>query len=79
VLGHYARAIAIFGSEFELLLRTPIEDISRKSPLLGEAVARVRSGRVIRQQGYDGKFGIIRTFAEGELPRQTRQMELFSS
>ena len=77
VMSHYVRAINSFSSEFDLLLRTPIEDISRKAPLLGEAVDRIRCGRVIRQPGYDGKFGVIRAFAPGELPARTRQSELF--
>ncbi len=77
VLRNYARAISMFGSEFDLLLRTPIDDISRKSLLLGEAVSRMRGGRVIRQPGYDGKFGVIRVFADKELPPKSRSREIF--
>ena len=73
----YGRTIGRFGSEFELLLRTPVDEISRQSSLLGEAVARIRSGRVIRRPGYDGEFGVIKVFAEGELTRQAGQGSLF--
>jgi len=78
VLGSYTRAISLFGSELELLLRTPLEEIGRHSPLLGEAIGRVRSGQVIRQPGYDGRYGVIRAFADGELVRQKRKMDIFT-
>jgi PHP family Zn ribbon phosphoesterase len=65
----YGRTIARFGSEFGLLLQAPLAEIAAWSPLLGEAISRMRSGRVVRQPGYDGEFGKIRVFAEGELER----------
>jgi PHP family Zn ribbon phosphoesterase len=77
VMRHYAETISRFGSEFNLLLHTPLEEISRQSPLLGEAVGRVRHGRVIRRPGYDGEFGMIRVFAEDELKRQASRVNLF--
>ena len=78
VMRHYAQALAIFGSEFELLLRTPVVEIEHHAPLLAEAIRRVRSGAVIRQPGYDGRFGIIRTFAPGELGSRKGSVALFS-
>ena len=78
VLRHYATALAIFGSEFELLLRTPLADIERHAPLLAEAIRRIRSGRVIRQSGYDGRYGVIRAFADGELGSAKGRAALFS-
>jgi len=50
-----------------------VEEISLYSPILGEAVCRIRAGRVIRRPGYDGEFGVIRVFAEGELDRLSGQ------
>ncbi len=67
VLCEYARTIARFGSEFGLVLHTPLEEIRNQSVLLGEAMARIRNGRVHRQSGYDGEYGVIRVFAPGEL------------
>ena len=72
----YAEALCIFGSEFELLLRTPVRDIERRAPVLAEAIRRVREGKVIRQPGYDGRFGVIRAFAEGEMGKGAK---VFSS
>ncbi len=78
VLRSYARAINTFGSEFSLLLETPIAEIKdRGSSLLAEAVDRVRKNNVIRQPGYDGAYGVIRVFDPDELARMAGQLELF--
>ncbi|MBU0967960.1 MAG: UvrD-helicase domain-containing protein [Proteobacteria bacterium] len=78
VLEQYQKTINRFGSEFNIFLHTPVEEISRFSPLLAEAVARIRSNKVIRQGGFDGQFGVIRTFAEGEINRLRGQASLFA-
>ncbi len=67
VTQEYGRCIARFGSEFDLLLRAATAEIADYSPLLAEAVGRMRRGEVLRQPGYDGEFGRIRVFAAGEL------------
>jgi len=67
VLREYARVVSRFGSEFELLLNTPLDEISRVSTVLGEAVRRMRENRVIRTPGFDGEFGVIRVFEPGEI------------
>jgi ATP-dependent DNA helicase UvrD/PcrA len=77
VMAEYARCIARFGSEFGLLLNTPEAEIREAAPLLGEAVARMREGRVIRRPGYDGEFGVIRVFEEGEVAQLAGQTGLF--
>ena len=74
----YAKAISRCGSEFSLLLNAPFEEITTVSPLLAEAVARVRQGRVIRQPGYDGEFGTIRVFEKGERERLAGQASIFA-
>ena len=78
VMISYAQTLSLFGSEFELLLRTPVQDIARRSPLLAEAVKRVRDGKVIRQPGYDGKFGVIKAFGPGEIDRKERAKSIFT-
>lgn len=77
VMSAYGQAIGRFGSEFNLLLHAPLEEIGRQAPLLSEALGRIRSGRVIRQAGYDGEYGVIRVFAEGELERLGGRREIF--
>lgn len=77
VMEQYGRTIARFGSEFNLLLHTPLDEIRQASPILGEAVERMRSGRVIRKPGCDGEYGVIRVFEEGERSRLAGQRSLF--
>jgi len=76
-LRQYGQALSRFGSEFELLLHTPVAALSEWSPLLGEAVQRMRSGAVLCQPGYDGEFGVIRVFSPGEIERLAGQGSLF--
>ncbi|MBU3936159.1 MAG: UvrD-helicase domain-containing protein, partial [Proteobacteria bacterium] len=78
VMALYSKVINRFGSEFNLLLNTPVEEINQMSPVLGEAVARIRTGKVIRTPGYDGEFGVIRVFAEGEREELAGQISLFT-
>ncbi|MDO9079719.1 MAG: UvrD-helicase domain-containing protein [Desulfuromonadales bacterium] len=73
----YGQAINRFGAEFEILLHTSVAALAEWSPLLGEAVQRMRGGKVLRQSGYDGEFGVIRVFAEGELEKLAGQSSLF--
>jgi DNA helicase-2/ATP-dependent DNA helicase PcrA len=77
VMEQYCRAIDRFGSEFNLLLHTPLDEIRQASPVLGEAVARMRSGQVIRKPGFDGEYGVIRVFDEGEISKLWGQVTLF--
>lgn len=80
VVEGYIRLINVFGSEFTLLLETPVEDIRAQGfGLLAEAVERVRANRVIRRAGYDGEFGVITVFSEGERARLCGQGSLFGT
>lgn len=66
----YEDALARLGPELFVLEKAPPEDVARAgSPLLAEALRRMREGQVIRQAGYDGEYGTIRLFTEEELPR----------
>jgi PHP family Zn ribbon phosphoesterase len=62
----YQCLINRFGSELNLLLTASIEEISDVSPLLGEAIRRMRHGAVERVSGYDGEYGSITVFSAGE-------------
>ncbi len=74
----YVRLINAFGSEFGLLLDTPVAEIrARGFSLVAEAIERLRADRVIRRPGYDGEFGTIRVFAEGERAALCGQGRLF--
>ena len=73
------RTVAALGPELALLEEMPVEDVARVDALLGEAVARLRSGAVIRQAGYDGEYGVIRLFEDGELDRLAGNRMLFDA
>ncbi|MCW5620281.1 MAG: UvrD-helicase domain-containing protein [Burkholderiales bacterium] len=75
----YDHTTAKLGADFTVLEDAPVEDIARVNPLLGEAVGRLRAGAVIRQAGYDGEYGVIRLFEEGELDRLTKGALLFDA
>jgi len=77
---NYEHAIAALGPELSILRDVPIEDIARaESSLLAEAVSRLRAGKVIREAGYDGEYGVIRLFEENELKRITAGAVLFEA
>jgi DNA helicase-2/ATP-dependent DNA helicase PcrA len=66
----YEELLARLGPELCILEQVPPEDVARAGwPLLAEAIARMREGRVIRQAGFDGQYGTIRVFTREELVR----------
>jgi DNA helicase-2/ATP-dependent DNA helicase PcrA len=73
----YNRVISTLGPELSILQAIPTEDIGRADPLLAEAVTRLRAGKVFREAGYDGEYGVIRLFEEGELERRAASGLLF--
>lgn len=59
----YESLLGKLGSELYILEHAPLNDIGRaESPLLAEAISRLRKGNVNRRSGYDGKYGMIRMF-----------------
>lgn len=76
----FHQTISVFGNEFTLLEKVPVEDIKRYGdPILAEAIRRMRKQEVIPQPGYDGVYGIIRIFEDGELAKLSGQLHLFGS
>jgi uncharacterized protein (TIGR00375 family) len=75
----YQAAIAKFGMEFEILLKASKEDLLKGLPArIAEGVLRVREGRVNIKAGYDGEYGIIEIFGEGEKEaKNEQQLSLF--
>ena len=66
----YERLINSLGSELSILQDVPIDEISKSSTLLGEGISRLREGKVIKQAGYDGEYGVIKLFEESELVKK---------
>ncbi len=68
VTGEVGRVVAALGPELSILRDVPLDDVRRVGgSLLGEAIARLRRGEVIRDAGYDGEYGTIRLFRPDEL------------
>ena len=66
------------GNEFKILMDTPLDDIeTASSPLLRDAVSRIRSGNVHIVPGYDGEYGKIRIFEAVERSEIRGQRRLF--
>ncbi|MDR1195639.1 MAG: UvrD-helicase domain-containing protein [Endomicrobium sp.] len=63
----YENLIRKLGPELSILIDVPIQDISDHSPLLAEAIMRLRAGKVIKQAGFDGEYGVIKLFEKEEL------------
>lgn len=66
VMSFYGRLIARFGSEMAILQDVPLEDIAKVSTPLAEGISRMRKGRVVRQPGFDGQYGVITVFTPQE-------------
>jgi len=61
------RVLSEVGPELVALETAPLEELSRiGGPALAEAVRRVRCGELAIDAGYDGEFGTVRIFGDGE-------------
>jgi DNA helicase-2/ATP-dependent DNA helicase PcrA len=68
VIAEVDRLVATFGPELRILCETDLADLRRTGgSLLGEAIARLRRGEVIKEAGYDGEYGVIRLMRPEEL------------
>ncbi|MFH1808742.1 MAG: UvrD-helicase domain-containing protein [Pseudomonadota bacterium] len=74
------KLVSALGPELWLLEHAPVDDVARlASPLLAEALQRLRRGEVRCQGGYDGEYGVIRLFDERELAVERRGGWLFGA
>ncbi len=76
VKNEYRRLCNLFGSEFEILLNTAIDELRNNTQeKIAIAIDRVRRGDLIINPGFDGEFGTIKIF-EKEKPKES-QLGLF--
>lgn len=77
----YFEIINEFGSEFEVLINIPLEqldNLKKYSPLLSIGIQRVREEKLFIRPGYDGEYGQVKIFSEQEkLSAQPKQKQLF--
>jgi len=75
---HYRKLLHKAGSEFNILLNFDIEQVRTiGGELLCEAIRRMRNREVYIQEGFDGEFGTIRVFREGEIKNYSYSASLF--
>ncbi|MCJ7804678.1 endonuclease Q family protein [Patescibacteria group bacterium] len=80
VIGRYEQMVEKFGSEFEVLLKTPIEFISQSfGDKTAEAINKVRQGQILVDPGYDGVFGVVKIWPDPKEEKEEKkeQMSLF--
>ncbi|MFH0864362.1 MAG: endonuclease Q family protein [Candidatus Gottesmanbacteria bacterium] len=83
IKNEYENLVAKLGSEFSILLETPLEQIAKMSrPKVAEGIGKVRAGNIIVEPGYDGVFGVVKIWSEKddqdkEEEENKEQMALF--
>ena len=74
----YKNLIDKFENEFNILIDISRQDLEAATlPEIAEGITRVREGKVFIEPGYDGVYGKIRIFSEGEQKTVSRQKTLF--
>ncbi|MBW2066605.1 MAG: UvrD-helicase domain-containing protein [Deltaproteobacteria bacterium] len=74
----YEDLLAGIGPELYILMDAPLGDIeSHGGMLLAKAIERMRHSQVIKEEGYDGEYGVIRLFDKHEKAELMGQETLF--
>ncbi|MCX6816423.1 MAG: endonuclease Q family protein [Candidatus Beckwithbacteria bacterium] len=57
----YEKMISVLGNELDILLKKDLQEISKiAGEKVAEGVAKVRSGKIVINPGYDGVFGVVK-------------------
>lgn len=67
----YDKLLEQFGPELDILNFTDIDDLKNSGiPLLPEAIGRMRKNKVAITPGFDGRYGRVKIFREGEIKKR---------
>ena len=70
----YEELITKLGNEFSILLDVPADEIRKVHPTVGEAIERVRAGKLRIRPGYDGVYGKVQVFSDTDRIRVPKQV-----
>lgn len=71
-INQYLQMVTKFGSEFEVLLKTPVEFIGQSfGERVSQAIEKVRKGEIFVDPGYDGVFGTVKIWSDKKEQEQT--------
>ncbi|OGE32525.1 hypothetical protein A3C59_01490 [Candidatus Daviesbacteria bacterium RIFCSPHIGHO2_02_FULL_36_13] len=82
VLIEYKKLTGVLGSEIKILTKVALEDIAKVSgSRIAEGISKMRKGDLVIDPGYDGVYGVVKIWREGEEEVQEEksvpQLELF--
>jgi PHP family Zn ribbon phosphoesterase len=67
VADEYMKMLVRLGNEFKIVMDMPLEEIEQAAPpLVAEGIGRMRARKVHIEPGYDGEYGKVKIFDDGE-------------
>ncbi len=76
----YFELLERIGPEMTILRKASLEEITAAAgPVVAEAIRRLRAGKVRCQGGYDGEYGQIRVYEDGEIEAVGGQTSLLDA
>ena len=85
VIDQYLALVNTLGSEFNVLLKADIAQITNISSLkIAQGIEKVRGGDIVIEPGYDGKFGVVKIWNQEKSDQsekdkvEEKQLNLFA-
>lgn len=74
VLNEYKKLVNNLGGEIKVLTKAEISEVSRLAgPKIAEGVDRMRKGQLVIDPGYDGVYGVVKIWPDGETMEQKQE------
>lgn len=74
VITEYKKLVTSLGGEIKVLTKVPLEEIAKiAGPKIAEGVDKDRRGDLVIDPGYDGVYGIVKIWNEGEDPARKEE------